>query len=226
MKGGRGYSSEADLSSPRKEVLGESEEEREGRGGRRWKPDAEEGGFCSFRVFFSEEGKREFSFPRREGASRLLRRRVASSSFFYLRRRGPPIPVFLAGIQPFSVFLEGNRVFSFPRREGSRFSRGMRRRVSYFFLFRGRDPTCFFSIGSGSFRTRRGAFPRATALSTSPGRTSEIEGIQLPGSSRSPVDQRFFRKRTDSCFPLFLFSSNRSNLSLVSTNRSNLSLVS
>ena len=138
----------------------------------------------------------------------------------------PPIPVFLAGIQPFSVFLGGKRVFSFPRREGSRFSRGMRRRVSYFFLFRGRDPTCFFSIGSGSFRTRRGAFPRATALSTSPGRTSEIEGIQLPGSSRSPVDQRFFRKRTDSCFPLFLFSSNRSNLSLVSTNRSNLSLVS
>ena len=32
---GEFYSSEADLSSPRKEVLGESEEEREGRGGRR-----------------------------------------------------------------------------------------------------------------------------------------------------------------------------------------------
>ena len=185
---GEFYSSEADLSSPRKEVLGESEEEREGRGGRRWKPDAEEGGFCSFRVFFSEEGKREFSFPRREGASRLLRRRVASSSFFYLRRRGPPIPVFLAGIQPFSVFLEGNRVFSFPRREGSQFSRGMRRRVSCFFLFEGNR---IFLLWSGPFRTRRVAFPRATVLSTSPGKASELEGSQpFPCSSRSPVDRR------------------------------------
>ena len=141
----------------------------------------------------------------------MLRRRVASSSFFYLRRRGPPIPVFLAGIQPFSVFLEGNRVFSFPRREGSRFSRGMRRRVSCFFLFRGKEPTCFFSIGSGPFRTRRGAFPRAPVLSTSPGKASELEGSQpcpcssrspVPCSSRFPVDRRLFRNRTD---PFFFF---------------------
>ena len=145
----------------------------------------------------------------------MLRRRVASSSFFYLRRRGPPISVFLAGIQPFSVFLEEIQVFSFPRREGSRFSRVLRRKFSYFYLFRGREPTCFFSIGRGAFRTRRVAFPRAPVLSTSPGKASELEGSQpFPCSSRSPVDQRFFRKRTDSCFPLFLFSSNRSNLFL------------
>ena len=137
----------------------------------------------------------------------------------------PPIPVFLAGIQPFSVFLGGKRVFSFPRKEGSRFSRGMRRKVSCFFLFEGKRIFSFLS-GGEDFRTRRVAFPRATTLETSPGRTSELEGIQLPGSSRSPVDQRFFRKRTDSCFPLFLFSSNRSNLSLFSTKGSNLFLVS
>ena len=58
---GEFYSSEADLSSPRKEVLGESEEEREGRGGRRWK-----GSVLS--AFPLRKGSGRFLFRGRKGA--------------------------------------------------------------------------------------------------------------------------------------------------------------
>ena len=165
-------------------------------------------------VFFSEEGR---SFPF-----------AWSKGFVFLSVSTKGIRPFLFSLRVSNLSLfssEGSVCFLFRGRKGADFPEGCVERFRVFFLFEGKRIFSFLS-GGEDFRTRRVAFPRATTLETSPGRTSELEGIQLPGSSRSPVDQRFFRKRTDSCFPLFLFSSNRSNLSLFSTKGSNLFLVS
>ena len=198
---GEFYSSEADLSSPRKEVLGESEEEREGRGGRRWKPR------FLFRgrgpgVFFPEEG-RIFPFASSKGFV-----------FLSVSSKGSDHSCFPCGYPTFLCVPRRDPGVFFPEEGREPIFQSDSSKVFVFFSVR-REPN--FSFMEWTFPNSKGApFPRATTLETSPGRTSEIEGIQLPGSSRSPVDQRFFRKRTDSCFPLFLFSSNRSNLFLVS----------
>ena len=142
---------------------------------------------------------------------------------FLLSAKGVRPFLFSLRVSNLSLFSsKGSVCFLFRGGKGADFPEGCVEGFRVFFCSKGSE----FFQGGEDFRTRRVAFPRATVLSTSPGRTSEDEGIQLPGSSRSPVDQRFFRKRTDSCFPLFLFSSNRSNLSLFSTKGSNLFLVS
>ena len=152
-----------------------------------------------------------FSFPRREGSSRLLRRRV--SYFFLFRRRGPTIPVFLAGIQPFSVFLEEIQVFSFPRREGSQFSKVIRRRFSCFFLFEGNR---IFLLWSGPFRTRREPpFPEPLPLKHPQEELRKSKGSNclVPAdlllindfseNERIPAFLFFFFPRTDPTFFLF-----------------------
>lgn len=150
-------------------------------------------------VFFSEEGT---LFP------------FASCFFFSFRRRGSAHSCFPCGYPTFLCVPRRDPGVFFPEEGREPIFQSDASKGFVFFSVR-REPN--FSFMEWTFPNSKGApFPRATVLSTSPGRTSEIEGIQLPGSSRSPVDQRFFRKRTDSCFPLFLFSSNRSNLFLVS----------
>ena len=166
-------------------------------------------------VFFPEEG-RSFPFASSKGCFEFL---------FLPSTKGSAHSCVPCG-DPTFLCVPRREACVFFSEEGSRFSRVLRRRVSYFFCFVEGNRLVSFLSGGEDFRSRRVAFPRATVLSTFPGRTSEDEGIQLPGSGRDPVDRRLFRKRTDSCFPLFLFSSNRSNLSLFSTKGSNLFLVS
>lgn len=142
----------------------------------------------------------------------------------FLFRGGKELPVcFVEGVRPFLCSLRGSNLslcsskgtgyFLSRGGKGADFPEGCVEGFRVSFCSKGSE----FFQGGEDFRSRRVAFPRAMVLSTSPGKASELEGSQpFPCSSRSPVDQRFFRKRTDSCFPLFLVSSNRSNLFLVS----------
>ena len=160
--------------------------------------------------------------PRREGSVLSAFPFPRKGPGCFLSRGGKDLPVcfvegfrisfcFVEGFRPFLFSLRGSNLslcsskgsvcFLFRGRKGADFPEGCVERFRVFFCSKGSE----FFQGGEDFRSRRVAFPRATVLSTSPGRTSEDEGIQLPGSSRSPVDQRFFRKRTDSCFPLFFF---------------------
>ena len=150
-----------------------------------------------------------FSFPRKGSGS-------------FLSRGGKELPVcFVEGLLrvPFSTFDEGVRPFLCSLR-GSNLSLCSSKGTGYF-LSRGGKGADFpegcvegfrvsfcskgseFFQGGEDFRSRRVAFPRAMVLSTSPGKASELEGSQpFPCSSRSPVDRRLFRNRTD---PFFLF---------------------
>ena len=163
-----------------------------------------------------------FPFPRKGPGSFLFRGGKELPVCFVEGLLRVPFSTFDEGVRPFLCSLRGSNLSLFSSKgsvcflsrggKGADFPEGCVEGFRVSFCSKGSE----FFQGGEDFRSRRVAFPRATVLSTSPGRTSEDEGIQLPGSSRSPVDQRFFRKRTDSCFPLFLVSSNRSNLFLVS----------
>ena len=131
-------------------------------------------------VFFPEEG-RSFPFASSKGCFEFLFLPSTKGSAHSCVPCGDPTFLCVPRREPGIFFPEEGREPIFQRDASKGF---------VFFSVR-REPTCFFSIGSGPFRTRRVAFPRATVLSTSPGKASELEGSQpFPCSSRSPVDRR------------------------------------